>query len=434
MKSSLFACIVLALIGSSVLMCSSSRSNGVSFPPRIAIEPRNAKVFAGDSLQFYTTVVGALTPPSIRWSVVGPGRVDDNGLYRAADVPSSADIVASTGNGLAESVAVRTVMPPSTRQALVLSTCYSDGTVNVNDARNFAFIGALSVGGRTAGITVNERQRLAIFAVESQIVAIDLRNMQWKVSAPIAGIRFSEIAQVGTGYLAATDNNAEPGHLGVRIYRINPLGVPVLVSSVVAGETPEGITPTVDGHGFYVSNINGNSIMRFAIDARGHARMIASQKTATRPFGLALDPVHHVLFVADNDTSVISGAKARPGLERFASTNLRRIGGIISTGSISSLPLGAAVDASIGRLFVTNEGAGNVIVFALPSMRRIAALPTGLTPWLPTLDPESHRLYVPNARANTISVYDTKRLRIVASAIPTCSYPTSIAVANAEGR
>jgi DNA-binding beta-propeller fold protein YncE len=434
MKNSLLTCVVLVLVGSSVLMCSSSRNNGVSFPPRIAIQPRNARVFAGDSLQFYTTVVGALAPQSIRWSVIGPGTVDDNGLYRAADVPSSADIVASTGNGLAQSVAVRTVMPPSDRQPLILSTCYSDGTVNVNDARNFTFIGALSVGGRTAGITVNERQRRAIFAVESQIVVIDLRSMQWKVSAPLAGARFSEIAQLVPGYLAVTDNNAEAGHPGVRIYRINPLGAPVLVSSVVAGETPEGIIPTADGRGFYVSNINGNSIMRFAIDGLGRARLLATQKTATRPFGLALDPIHHLLFVADNDTSVISGAKARPGLERFDSTNLRRIGGMISTGSISSLPLGAAVDASIARLFVTNEGAGDVIVFALPSMRRIAALPTGLTPWLPMLDPANHRLYVPNARANTISIYDTKRLRIVASAISTCSYPTSVAVANAEGK
>lgn len=427
MKQLFVAGVVLALVSGGGLMCS-GRGNAVDFSPRISISPKDARVFAGNSLQFHTMLVGQLQPSTVRWSVVGPGSIDSSGLYHAADAPTSADVVASTGTGIADSTSVHTVGPPSARLPLVLSTCYSDGTININDARNFSLAGALSIGGRTAGITVDPASHRAIFAVESQIVAIDLRSMHWRVSAPLPGVRFSELARLAWGYVAATDNNAESGHPGVRIYRVNSSGVPVLVSSVPAGETPEGVASSADGHGFYVSNINGNSIMHFAIDAAGQVRLLAVAKTATRPFGIAVDDPRHELFVADNDTSVVSGARAQPGLERFDSRSLSRLGNMISTGSKSSLPLGVAVDSSLARLFVTNEGDQNVIVFALPQMRRIATLATGLTPWLPTLDPIYHRLYVPNARADSVSVYNTHTLRAVARDFATCSYPTSVAV------
>jgi hypothetical protein len=45
----------------------------------------------------------------------------------------------------------------------------------------------------------------------------------------------------------------------------------------------------------------------------------------------------------------------------------------MSTGSIASLPLGVAVDVSLARLFVTNEGEANVAVFALPRTDSIPA-------------------------------------------------------------
>lgn len=416
--------VVLLAIGVALLWRS---SRAIEFLPRMTVAPRDAKVFAGNSLQFHTSLIGESERLSVHWSVVGPGSIDSSGLYHAADVPATADVVASAGNGVVDSTSVQTVTPPKRGDALLLETCYEDGTVNVNNARNFALAGGLSVGGRAAGITVDSAWRRAFFAVEGQIVAIDLDSMRWRVSAAVPGARFSEIALLADGLLAATDNNATAGHPGVRIFRVTGQ-VPVLVSSVIAGETPEGLTAADAGRSFYVSNINGNSIMRFSVSANGRARMTAVGKTAARPFGIAVDPTRHILFVADNDTTVVSGSRARPGLERFSTPDLRRIGSIVSTGSVSSLPLGVAVDASQARVFVTNEGEQDVAVFSLPGMQRIATLPTGLTPWLPAFDPVLHRLYVPNARADSVSVLDTQTLRVVAKAIPTCSYPTSLAV------
>ena len=428
MKLAFGIVVIAAAVALIAFADNASRGQLQTFAPRIAVFPSSGKVFVGRSLQFRTALVGTTESSDIRWSVVGPGSIDRNGLYRATDVPATAEIVADAGGGVTDSVSVSSVRPPVLTHPLLLSTCYEDGTVNVFDARTRALSGAFSVEGRAAGIAVDERARRAVIAVDAQLLAVDLASMRWRASAPVSGARFSEVALLAGGYIAATDNLAQSGHTGVRIFRVDASGGPTLVSGTAAGETPEGIAPADNGHTFYVTSINSNMVTRFAIDASGRARQTGAARTATRPFGVAVDPVHHLLFVVDNDTPTLSGSRSHPGLETFSLPNMRRIGSIVNTGSSSSLPLGVAVDPSQSRVFVTNEGLSNVAVFALPSLRRVAMLPTALTPWLPFLDARRHRLYVPNARANSISVYDSHSLREAAPTLPTCAYPTSVAV------
>lgn len=428
--------LIAALVALVAVFANSGRGNPLrAFPAHITVLPQPALVFRGERLQLRTRAIGSTNDFTFRWSLVGPGSVDDSGLYRAGDVaPATTVVVASLGMGYAGSATVRTVAPPSRGTPLVLVSCYEDGTVNVNDARNNSPLGAFTVGGRAAGITVDPAAQRAIFAVDSQLVAVDLPTMRWQTSAPVNGTRFSEVALLAWGYVAATDNLAEPGHPGVRVFRINRSGVPILVSSVAAGETPEGISATDGGRTFYVANINSNSVMRFALDAHGRARLTGSAHTATRPFGVAVDPVHHLLFVVDNDTATLNGSRANPGLELFSLPSMRRVGDIRSTGSKASLPLGVAVDSSLSRLFVSNEGEANVAVFSIPTMRRIATLQVGLTPWLPYFDRLGHRLYVPSARRDALWIFDTVTLRAIARDVPTCSYPTSVAVFNSARR
>jgi hypothetical protein len=428
----------IALVGAiaavAILRANDARSEPVpAFSRQVSVAPQQAKVFRGASLQFRTWPAGSdAQQPPIHWGLVGPGAIDAVGLYRSADAArTSAVVVASLGAGSSPgSATVTTVDPPARDTPLVIGTCYEDGTVSVNAARDFSLIGAFTVGGRAAGVTVDSSARRAIFAVDAQVVAVDLTSMRWRASAPVGGARFSEVALLAGGYVATTDNLAEAGHPGVRIFRVNRFGLPVLVSSVAAGETPEGITAADDGRTFFVTNINSNSVMRFSLDQHGVARSTGSARTATRPFGVAVDPIHHLLFVADNDTATLSGSKANPGLERFSLPEMRRVGDIVSTGSKSSLPLGVAVDPAAARLFVTNEGEEDVAVFSIPTLRHVGTLQAGLTPWLPYLDRPHHRLYVPSARGDSFDVYDTLALRPLSLDVPTCAYPTSIAVFN----
>ncbi len=425
--------VAATIAGIAVLECSRSGGQPQSFSPRLAVLPRNARVFVGNDLQFRTTLVGNTTPGDIAWTVVGPGSINRNGLYRSADAPATADVVADAGNGITDSIAVTTVKPPALDRAKLLVSCYEDGTVNVYDADGGAFNGAFSVGAHASGITIDLGARRAIFAADSQLVAVDLRSMRWQASAPLQGARLSEVALLAFGYIAATDNLASPSTNGVRIFRINATGVPELVSSVPAGDTPEGIATADQGRTFYVTAINSNTATRFSVDRYGVARRTGVAATATRPFGVAVDEAHHLLFVADNDTATLNGSRANPGIERFSLPSMRRIGTVLNTGSKAALPLGLAVDSSVSRLFVTNEGLSNVAVYSIPSLHRASTLRAGLTPWLPYLDEHNHRLYVPNARADSISVFDTKTLRSSGPDFSTCAYPTSVTVFNPRG-
>jgi DNA-binding beta-propeller fold protein YncE len=320
------------------------------------------------------------------------------------------------------------VAPPPLADPLAVISCYDDGAVDVRDANGFAAIGTATSGDRSAGVAADSGRRAAYVATESRISALDLRTAEISVSAEVSGSRFSEVALLSGGYIAATDNNASSGKPGVRIFRQRARGAPELAGAAIAGETPEGIVASADGRSFYVTNVNGNSVMRFAFDDRlAKAAMTGQAQTGHRPFGVALDEMHRLLFVADNDTPTVSGDKSLPGLEVFSLPGLRRVARI-STGSANALPLGVAVDAAANRVFVTNEGDGTVAAYSIVPLRAIARSSTGRTPWLPAIDRRRGELYVPSAMGDSFSVFDARSLRPIAEDVPTCGYPTSIAI------
>ncbi|MBC5827642.1 MAG: hypothetical protein GIW99_08190 [Candidatus Eremiobacteraeota bacterium] len=259
-------------------------------------------------------------------------------------------------------------------------------------------------------------------------MAVHLTSMRFVASQPVPTARFSEVASLAGGYFAATDNNAVAGKPGIRLFRISAGTRPMLAAGVAAGETPEGIAVDHTGRQFVVSNINSNSIMRFFFDGHGHARLSGVAKTGARPYGIALDEAHGMLFVADNDTSTVSGAASRPGLEKFRLPSLRRVGTAEATGTSNALPLGVAEDSRSQQLFVTNEGDATVTVFSLPSIRRVATLRTGRLPWLPAVDEPDHRLYVPSAGEDVVQQFDTRGYVRAQSAEHVCGYPTAVAL------
>ncbi|HXM17666.1 MAG TPA: hypothetical protein VN934_02530 [Candidatus Tumulicola sp.] len=422
--------IFLAAAAAAIAVDGASAPRGVAptlpdFAPRVAIEPIDAVVFGGNALPFAAFVTGGQfgKQQPVRWQVVGPGSIASNGLF-VAPIGVDSAIIAAGVDGTASAVDVAIARPPPD-QPLVLISCYEGDAVDVRDPADFRRLGEVQAGPLASGIAVDASRRTAFVAARERVFGLDLARMTAIASAPIAGARFSGVAALAGGLYAATDNNAAAGAPGVRLFRIDSFGAPLLVGSVAAGETPEGIVASADGSTFFVTNVNSGELMRF--DVRGGTALLRSRvPTGTRPFGVALDERHGLLFVADNDTPVISGNRSRPGLEIFLTRTLQRIGAPIVTGSPNSLPIGVAVDTGTSRLFVTNEGDDDVVVYALPSMRRLAVLPTGRAPWAPRIDPLRHRLYVPGARSDSVDVYDTRSLHRIGARIKTCQYPTSL--------
>ena len=133
------------------------------------------------------------------------------------------------------------------------------------------------------------------------------------------------------------------------------------------------------------------------------------------------------MFVADNDTPTISGTGSNPGLEVFSLPSMHRTARL-TTGTPNALPLGITVDSPENRVFVTNEGDGTIAAYSIAPLKRLATLAAGRTPWLPAIDVPRGRLYVPSAMGDAFSVYDVRTLRPIFLAVPTCGYPTSIAI------
>ncbi|MBV8669313.1 MAG: hypothetical protein JOZ28_08875, partial [Candidatus Eremiobacteraeota bacterium] len=169
--------VVATIAGIGMLECSRSGSQPQSFPARFAVLPKDAKVFAGDALQFRTTLVGDATPAAIAWSVVGPGSINASGAYESPASPATAEVVADAGHGITDASSVATVRPPSTSVDHLLSTCYDDGTISVFDTRARDLAGALSIGAHAAGVVVDRQAQRAIVAADDRLFRSEERRV-----------------------------------------------------------------------------------------------------------------------------------------------------------------------------------------------------------------------------------------------------------------
>ncbi|HME81803.1 MAG TPA: YncE family protein [Candidatus Eremiobacteraceae bacterium] len=405
----------------------------LALPTRIEVAPLDAAVFAGSSIAFSAHLVGGDGKQSVQWSVVGPGSVDSSGVYTAPRRSGDSAIVVAHAGGVSGAARVHVSGAPGD-VPLLLIACYEGNGLDVRDLVSTQRAGIVSAPDDAAGLAVDAPRRLAFVAAKERVMAVDLTTMTARLSDPLHGSRFSGAAELAGGYFAATDNNAAKNAPGVFFFRIGSDGKPALVSSVAAGETPEGIVADASGSTLYVTNVNSDEVIRYSFDGRGNARPTGRAATGTRPFGIALDASRNLLFVTDNDTPTVSGARSHPGLEVFTLPALRRAGDSIATGSKDALPIGVAVDPAAGRVFVTDEGDADVAVFALPSMKRIATMPTGKWPWTPRFDESARRLYVPSAHDDVVDIFDTRTLKRIGEPVHTCAYPTNVMYAQRARR
>lgn len=421
-----FAAFIASAAHGAPVSARSAPSSVPRLPTRGTIAPASARVFAGASLRLRAAFAGA-AGGDVTWSLIGPGTIAPDGTYTAPSTPGQQAIVIAGGGGTSVASSVLVVAPPPADAPLAFVACYDDGTVDVRDPSTYEDIGTTSLGNNAAGVVSDPGEHLAIVAAGDRVGSFDASAGASTFSAPIAGARFSEVAMLANGFVVATDNQASAGQEGVRIFGPIARGqTPKLAGSAPTGDTPEGIAVSPNGRTFYVTNVNTNSVMRFSFDGRGNARLTGAAPTGHRPFGVGIDDERRLLFVADNDTPTLSGASSQPGLEIFALPSMKLVRRV-ATGSPNALPLGIAVDHSANRLFVTNEGDGDVAAYSIAPFKRIATLASGRTPWLPAIDPGAGSLVVPNAADNTLSVFDIRTLRPIASALQTCGYPTAVA-------
>ncbi len=366
--------------------------------------------------------VAGFSPP-YRVAVIGPGSLLENGSY---DIPSSAAPGAATlVAGNAAGIAARTIAigaAPSAHRSLIAVASYDDGVV-FHDASTFARLGTLAIGGAPADVASDADGRVA--AADTQGTTLTTLTLApWSV-ARTENVPFGDDVAIDATTGAIFVSNRDLDGSGA-LTRVLPDG---RVGQVATGRTAEGMTIDERRQLVYVANVNDDSVAvvdAATLEVRRHFHAVQ------RVFSLALSPDGTRLYAVSNQTTAPPlGAPGGVVAISLAGTTPR----IVARSAVLAFPVGEALDAKAGTLFVTDEAADEVYVLDARTLRaKRAPLATCRTPWKPELDQTAHRLYVPCARADEIDVFDSRTYRRVAGApFHTGSYPLAVTVWHPRG-
>jgi DNA-binding beta-propeller fold protein YncE len=346
----------------------------------------------------------------------GPGSIASDGYaIPNAAPPGSATLVAGNAAGIAAR-RFAIAAPPQSAHSLIAVASYDTGLV-LHDARTFAVLGVLSTGGSPSDAAVGRDGRLAIADTGGDVMTI--ASLQpWNVTR-VPGVPLADEVAIDSrnGNIFATNRDADGGGA---VSRVSPSGT---VARVPTGRTPEGLAIDARRGIVYVANTNDGTVAE--VDARD-MRVVRRFHAIDRVFSLALSPGGDRLYAVSNQ-STGSPFGAAGAVVAFAVGDTPRR---VARSADLTFPLGIALDARHGRLFVTDEAADAVDVLNARTLRAAhAALPTCRTPWKPAFDAADGRVYVPCARAGAVDVFDAATLRRIPGApFRTGSYPLAVAL------
>ena len=132
------------------------------------------------------------------------------------------------------------------------------------------------------------------------------------------------------------------------------------------------------------------------------------------PWGVAVDPGTHTVYVTnlDDDTVSVIDASTRT---------------VTATVPVGKDPNGVAVDPGTHTVYVANDGDNAVSVIDGSTRTVTATVPVGKNPVGVAVDPGTHTVYVANGHASTVSVIDGST-RTVTATVPVGSFPNGVAV------
>jgi len=236
------------------------------------------------------------------------------------------------------------------------------------------------------GIAVIDTRALARIAVftgvsDPERVAVSRDGRRLYVSEEDAG-RLAVMDSVHGHVLATVPVGAEPE--GVRV---SPNGRWVLVTSeedntvtiidsrsnsvqgkATVGRRPRDLAVTADSRIAYVSGEADASLYRIALPGGTPAEPLMKLRPQARPMGVALDAARGRLYVSTGrGASVAAIALSGPTLTAEVSTGGR--------------PWGISLGSGGGRLYSADGPAGEVAVIDTGSLAVVAKLPAGKGPW-----------------------------------------------------
>jgi YVTN family beta-propeller protein len=292
-----------------------------------------------------------------------------------------------------------------------------DGTVTVLDTQRLTVISTVAVGKRPRGLTLSRNGARLYVAVSGLpkcpppmrdedcaklprdrtadgIAVIDTATLQ-----PLPVIRgVSDPERVALSRddrtLFVTDEDA------ARLSVLDALRGSVL-AGIVIGREPEGVRVSPDGHWVLATSEEENSVA--IIDARRHA-LLRTVAVGKRPRDLA--------FSADSRTAYVSG-EGDASVFRVALPEGEPAARLLQLRK-EARPMGVALDAQRGRLYVSTGHAGTVAVISVGDGTLLGEIAVGGRPWGIALTDHGARLVTANGPAGDVAVIDTQTLTVTA--------------------
>lgn len=286
------------------------------------------------------------------------------------------------------------------REAVV--TAQLGGAVEIVDLAARKVVRRIPVDGAPAGIALSpDRRRAYVTRPEGHGLAIldlDAGKVLSEVPLPGGPLGVASDPRGGAVYVA--------DWYGHRLFVLTERdGTLVPDGEIAVGASPSGIAVSPDGATLYVANREADTVSVVDAATRRETKVIP---VGQHPFGITLDAAAGRAYTANVTGDDVSVLDLKTGRE------------------IGRIPTGRrpyVIALAGGRGFVTDQYAGSVTAFDLATLKPIADVDVGDHPEGIAADPDG-RLYVANWGDNTLSVLDSKSLKVLTT-IPTGNGPRS---------
>jgi YVTN family beta-propeller protein len=309
------------------------------------------------------------------------------------------------------------LLAPAAHAERAYSSNEDAGTVTVIDADRGAAIATIAVGKRPRGLTLSPDGKLLYVAVSGlpkcppPMTDADCAKLERDGAADgiavvdtaalthtrtIGGVSDPErvaVSRDGRQLFVSEEDSARLAVLDAARGRV--------LTTVPVGREPEGVRLSPNGRWVLVTSEEDNRVT--VVDAKSHA-VLAQATVGQRPRDLA--------FSADSRFAYVAG-EADASLYRL---ELPAAGGVTEILKLRRevRPMGLALDASRGRLYIGTGRAGTVAVVDLAGPSLITEIACGGRPWGIALGAGGQRLFSPDGPSGDVAIIDTASAAVTA--------------------
>jgi YVTN family beta-propeller protein len=307
-------------------------------------------------------------------------------------------------------------LAPAAEAAHAYVSNEDDGTVTVVDTQRLTALATLSVGKRPRGLALSHDGRRLYVALSGlpkcppPMTDEDCARLPRDPQADgIAVIDTATLRPLAVLRGVSDPERVEVSHDDRTLYvseedaaRLAVLDVArgALAATVAVGREPEGVRASANGRWVLVTSEEENALA--IVDARTHT-LLSTVSVGKRPRDIAISPDSRTAYVSGEADASVYRLTLPSGVPATRLLELRS----------GARPMGVALDAPGGRLYVSTGRGGSVAVISVADGRLVAEIAVGARPWGIALTEHGARLLTANGPSGDASVVDTQSLSVI---------------------